>query len=254
MNSRTALCCAITGLREMFKQRRLLPSGAKTRMTEQAINSFLEFCAFVEKLPQGTMYRGVRNSSYDLVPSIARKTIDHRPVQEIEKILLMRFMNEAFPFLAHKPTNDFELLTIAQHHGLPTRLLDWTRSPFAALFFAAERHLVHDPCAVYVLPDGQAKLIDQILGNPSIDDVKEVLFYPPVHIATRVAAQSAFFSIHPPPFTAWQPAELIKVVIPGKAKEGMLNSLGRAGIKSATLFPDLDGLCRTLRHEYGFWE
>jgi hypothetical protein len=222
-------------------------------MKEIRVDNFIEFCSLIETLPNGTMYRGVRKSSFELVPSLARASVDHRPIAELESILLNRFRNESLPFLSRRPANDFELLTIAQHHGLPTRLLDWSRAPFVALYFAVERIVDDGDSAVYVLPLGTTSMIDRIDGVVPLDAVKEVVLYPPLHISPRVAAQSAFFTLHPTPFAPWRPEQLVKVVIPGNAKEALLNTLGKAGIKASTLFPDLDGLCRTLRHEYGYW-
>nr|WP_256448333.1 MULTISPECIES: FRG domain-containing protein [unclassified Psychrosphaera] len=209
--------------------------------------------AYIQTLPGGTFYRGVEDKSFELIPSIGRKNIDERPINEIEKILIKRFKNEAVPFLNQIPENDYELLTIAQHHGLPTRLLDWTRSPLVALYFATENHIKESDFAVYITPTN-VRTIEDITGKPPIDGLDDVYMYPPKHLTRRVSAQSGFFSIHPNPTTPWQHPEITKIIMPCSIKEAIKNTLSISGINAATIFPDLDGLTKSLKFEYGFWE
>lgn len=80
-------------------------------------------------------FRGHRNSGYRLSPSALRVG----SFRDTESIMLKRFMQDAQSFLVDAPTDKWEWLFLAQHHGVPTRLLDWSENALVALYFACER-------------------------------------------------------------------------------------------------------------------
>ena len=136
---------------------------------------------------------------------------------------------------------------MAQHHGVPTRLLDWTVNPLVATYFAVESENMND-AAVWVAW-GLGDVPENLPANPlEIDCVFQVN---PLVISPRIQVQSARFTIHPDGRDIRdylkQKDRCLKLIIPGKLKHAILQRLDFLGINRASLFPSLDGLGYWLR-------
>jgi hypothetical protein len=128
-------------------------------MGSNFIRSFSDFREIVTGAAPGNsdFFRGEPRDYFELIPKIGRliKTREPRPGVELryrsqivgERKILERFKRNALPLLAVLPRNDWEWLALAQHHGLPTRLLDWTSNPLIALYFAVGTTLTSDDLA-----------------------------------------------------------------------------------------------------------
>lgn len=205
------------------------------------------------------MYRGQAKSEWDVLPRAGRKgwylkffNEEAKPTRDLDKFTIWRDAAVAYTDL---PNNDPECLAVAQHHGLATRLLDWTTNPLIAAFFAVSTDLDSDGAVYCYIPS----LHFNFHNNPnaykpdvSIRDVERVCGYIPRSIVSRIVGQSSVFTLHPKPTEPLEVSalrmfgfdRLTKIVITAEAKVDLQQTLSRYGINYASLFPDLDGLSR----------
>lgn len=224
-----------------------------------------------------TVYRGLGRSRYRNVHSLSRL---HEDYAALERHLLRSFRKYAHREQPGPSTWDW--LSLAQHHGLPTRLLDWTYSPLVALHFATlsapneeavlwevDCEKVHDRLPdrlLRALREERARvfttdLLDALAPDLAAldrlgDEEPFLLFFEPPSLNERIVNQAAVLSIasspelqvedwlaeHDDVWRAWR--------IPAAAKPEIRARLDQANVTERVLMPGLDGLATWLCRYY----
>jgi len=235
-------------------------------MNTYEISSLAEFMELINAdiveyegipLSKTRLYRGMTNTAYPLIPSIGRGT-KIRNLPELERSTLNEFKSMAVAYLDRFPANDWEWLMLAQHHGLPTRLLDWTTNPLVALYFACASNKNIDQAGIVYRRRGDTQLRLDQLGQPKYTnpfEIDQVYFFFPPHVSPRIASQAGAFTISADPVTALPelPSGEFEtndcVLVKAGAKQKILKRLSDLNINAATLFPGLDGVARHIKNE-----
>jgi FRG domain len=217
------------------------------------------------------LYRGQQSANWKLRPSIAVKWKSRRNEEkrfgDLERELFEDFQKRTFPFLQSIPESRLDWLTLAQHHQLPTRLLDWSANAFTALWFVVSKKATARATtgrsdddsefgAVWIFRTERHDWLEPELEE-SIDifNPPKLLVYMPRSVTGRVPAQFGFFTIHPDKDGHFEPlddhpdykSKVNKIPIPRSCFPEFREALDRMGINDFSLFPGLDGLARRVR-------
>jgi len=215
----------------------------------QIVTNFNEFHEIFNDYDYNiTIFRGVRDKDYELIPKVGRITDFKYPgdwsLEKKEKDLLRIFKERAIPYLKYKPENDWEWLAIAQHFRLPTRLLDWSRNPLVAAYFAVENDNKKDS-AIYTLTFYHYLDVDSIKTTNGPFNYGTFAKFIPPHISKRITAQAGVFTIRKYPRRALKTTgslNIDKIIIAEEFKRELKEILYHYGIHRASLFPDLESI------------
>ncbi len=257
-----------------------MTKGRKARRSYRVfrMETWADFLGIITQAPYSNWaFRGERDERWPLQSSLSRYLKNFAVAREAwpeqEDRILRIFKRKAHQFLDKPPDSedDFQWLALMQHHGAPTRLIDFTWSPYVAAFFALERTLADGvvwamnpariesgraPAPTHMDPRMKGNFRRYFLkGNRRFIWMGE-----PQTMNRRLIAQSGTFAV---PGVLDVPIEeilshvdqqniLTKFVLANAVREVGMRELYRMNITYATLFPDLDGLARSMRYELEF--
>jgi hypothetical protein len=208
------------------------------------------------------IYRG-QSFDWPLIPELGRGAFLNQGMHydhwsSLEDDLLATYKKYSHPFITSEPKSDWDWLFSARHHGLPTRLLDWSRTPLKGLYFAVHNFHHDDRDAVLWIVDfaGWSESLD----HEERKRIRDLFLVFPGHIHPRIIAQDGCFTVFPlpkphAPFESAEKARLVKravkVILPAADRWRLRAELAELGISHRTMFPGLDGVVASIRHEMG---
>lgn len=217
-------------------------------MNEFTISSVDEFAERVrctyDQLP---VFRGQEDALWELRPKFGRLSAANSTNDaDTERETLSDFKRRAPPYLERNPANDWEWLALAQHHGLATRLLDWSTNPLIAAYFAIRPRYKRN-AAIYVL-DSRGMASADMQSSP-FEIQQDCIFHPP-HVARRIESQAGLFTAHADPAVLYAPPTLQKWTIDNQVLPDLWVMLQIYGVRSSLVFPGLESICQDIHQQW----
>ncbi len=251
---------------------------------EQELKSWEEFDRIVKKRNyRQWIYRGHQDSSWELKSSLHRAFKDAIDIikngdrtktlvrSKHENVMVDRFKSNAHLFLSHLPPVEDKLswLTLMQHYGAPTRLLDFSFSPYIAAFFALEAST--DDAAIYCVNHNVFRRVDKGLFGRELEGVYNEILSPeeqdraavlyafePRFSNQRLMAQQGVFLT--PNTLKWSHEEILndydlgstdiyRWIIPKKLRYEGVRLLRQKNIVSSVMYPGIEGFCKSFQHQ-----
>jgi hypothetical protein len=255
---------------------------------ELSPKSWQEVKDWYHALSIGWVFRGQREANWPISSSLER-TLGTLPLRAMELPMLRTFASRLHHYAGAEAASETFLgkLALMQHHGIPTRLTDWTKSAYVATFFAIEDAVDRDAaCAVWAIVGGwcntqSVHLLrrnlnltkDHLSMNTSFGKDEHFIEYvfnaaqamvvalEPERLNPRLAAQQGLFLCAGDVTKSFMenldslgaddvPRKLYKIIIPTAWRPRILHDLDQMNIGPDSLFPGLDGYCRSIKLQF----
>jgi len=258
----------------VVEEARFSRRAVKCPLVSEYVGSLADYLAVLASIFQSEepfWFRGHGDVGWGLVPSALRYPTEEKRTRALGLVAELRRVAEMK--LTRPPADDDEFgwLQVAQHYGLPTRLLDWTENAVVALYFACEAQNV-DGAVFMINPVALNRLsypktprilhgrLDRAvirkylrLGGEKAKLGLRTIAVNPVWNSERIMLQRGVFTLHGSRDMALlgSTPSLAAVPIPKESKVRLRADLERVGIDEMTIFPELEHACRHLKRRAG---
>ena len=251
------------------KKRKLGPDCQRVRERITCLGSYFDVLNSVLKQEGTFWFRGNADLTWRLIPSALRYTIPSKRNRALNLLTDFKRFGELKLPRAPNANEDFKWIQLAQHYGLPTRLLDWTKNAAIALYFACENEPEKDG-AVFIFnpidlnreavpkearifdPHKDTELIRAYLelgGMKDLRGLKTIAVNPPWN-SERIMLQQGVFTLHGSRYftlTDRQAPSLVYLKIEKDYKANLLQELERVGVNEMSIFPEAEHMCSYLK-------
>lgn len=241
-------------------------TGRSAHQDRRTVSTLDEYMRVINKVADSdaappNIFRG-QQQDWPLLPRLARLSEGRHLKGEllvVEQAMLREFTRQARVYVANEQTT-WDWLALAQHHGMVTRLLDWTENPLLALWFAVQKESFEgQPGVVWIFHPSDAEYVDASSDeSPFSLPLTRVLL--PRHSNARLHVQAGRFTVHH--FRSkkkdFLPLEnnrnygkyLERLYIDSRNFSQIRCDLDRCGINAGTMFPDLTGLAQHVEWQF----
>lgn len=254
--------------------RRLSKKTSFCSLINAQIRGLSEFLAIFDYLfsqpDEVFWFRGHNSIDWDLCPSALRFEDEAQRLRALQSLRDFRRLQEYRLPKAPRADELFKWLQLAQHYGLPTRLLDWTQSPTVALYFATTD--IDNDGIVYAMkprelnrlsipkhpvnvidPDEHASVLEPYLrlnGRESSRGLKTIAVQPTWN-SDRIILQQGMFTLHGSRFCLdkGQAPSLVGIPILRQHKAAIAHQLERIGVAEMFIFPEPEHVCNFLKRK-----
>lgn len=277
------MTCTIAENMESILKR--IPNKTLTTMKDvMALIAEQDFDPKINRFRSSFLYRGLPDASYHMLTTLQRNSKDKQ--SEVENSILRNFAKYAVSEDPQINESVWRQMVIGQHHGLPTRLMDWSYSPLVALHFATSgedmKYMDAHDCSVWkidideihrLLPSAYQEVLNgenaHLFTVPMLAQVtdslekydrdmkdKSLVLLEPPSIDQRIVNQYSYFSVMPcgitcmEAFLADNTKCTVRYTISKELRWQVRDMLDKSNMNERTMFPGLDGLTAWMKRHY----
>ena len=245
--------------------------GGRCKLLSSSLENLADFIQIVGGVEDAgrIWYRGQADIAWELKPKAYRFESEAQQARALA--LLQDFRRHAITKIETPPpqNEEIEWLGIAQHYGLPTQLLDWTKNPAMALYFACCEYRDTGGAVYLFQPSDLNRRASSQLGKPisggvydaeveedrhlirkyvNASEARGCIALNPAYNSARILQQKGAFTLHADntEITKDEAPSLTAISIPAKRKQRLLRELSVIGIDEMSIFPELEHMCKHL--------